>query len=1284
MENLNSIKNRFSSEFDFIELIKKSKRSSIFMLRKKENGERFILRIFEGSADVYQKIMEISSPNLPKVFFAEEDEGTAVVLEEFVMGDTLYDILCGGILSEEDAEKIILQLCRSLEKLHELGIVHRDIKPENVIIRGDEAVLIDFDASRTVDPEKDTDTKILGTTGFAAPEQYGISQTDARADIYSLGVMLNVMLTGAHPSIKLAPGPMGDIVQKCTMINPDKRYQSADEIIKSIKTKKKSGKKHIIAAVFALIAVLLAAFAIFGSGSGELQEEKDPGLKLYGWETAQGESKYLPEGFYDYWSTDEFVGASQLSLSLPGDMEEYVSYRFEDDILNIIIHEIPDEEFRENKYNLGDELYADIKINAPSEDIEWVVFHQGNGPTYSNLKNQVASGEELYYSTYNPETDEVITNRPFAKIVSVGGKTKASFYETSGEFYAVMAWKNSEGEKSMQILPYRILTENDAKNYFGYDIWMDYFWEPVTDPERIIFREVYGDYNFYTEEEMEEAGFVLDVFENPGEITVKTGAVSKIDIGKIANAEAYLLPPDAVPKKESESYEEWLQRIETETKYIGYKLGHSTGVVNGYESAKNIENIVNKNPFFYVDDHHTCATNIMETAKSDIEGTTVWTTKDDTKDVVMTIDWYTEDFNKNPDAKPAKREYLYTAVEPFIYYDSDEIIAGGYCGSGEDYSSVVWNLDSKGELSISGRGDMADYTESEFVPEIHSWVYDTPWGEFAEECKTLSIGEGITSVGTKAFAGMKNLSGRLVIPESVTEIGYDAFVQCGFDCELVIPGSVETIGESAFSEWNKGEKGKLVIEEGLEHLGNNAFFGGNFTDISLPSTLRDIQASAFDRNLHLKKFSINKNNRDLFLIDDAIYTRDMKILVEVLGTKKGEFTVPEDVKIIGIGAFQWSNVEKVIIPEGVENICRGAFNAFEGEVHIIGRLQSINDFAFYPGENKNLSVYFHGMPPLSVYSSDSVNPSFCEYEADIDIFINRKYKNEWELDSKGLWKGYEAEFFENKNSSVYSEIKYSPEKRIDGGICGANLSWDMDSNGVLKISGTGSMYDYEDTIDSAGYASNSAPWGKYAGKVKQLYIEEGVETIGKNAFHRMNITGRLNLPSTLRKIEFWGFCGNLFSGNLVIPKGVTEIAQDAFQAAGNFGNISIPSTVINIGPSPFRYCLAQSITVDEDNPNYSSLNGALCSKGNTMIIQAPDGVTGIYTVPESITEIGKSAFEKVSASRINIMGDISFIDETAFQGYTGEIAFYGNVGDIKGSAFNNFVGNGMTVYFIDG
>ena len=84
-----------------------------------------------------------------------------------------------------------------------------DVKPENIILRGSEAVLIDFDAARLHKPEHEMDTQILGTTGFAAPEQYGLSQSDLRTDIYSVGILINVMLTGEHPSKKLAEGENG-------------------------------------------------------------------------------------------------------------------------------------------------------------------------------------------------------------------------------------------------------------------------------------------------------------------------------------------------------------------------------------------------------------------------------------------------------------------------------------------------------------------------------------------------------------------------------------------------------------------------------------------------------------------------------------------------------------------------------------------------------------------------------------------------------------------------------------------------------------------------------------------------------------------------------------------------------------------------------------------------------------------------------------------------------------------------------------------------------------------
>ena len=216
--------------FDQVRVLKRSARGVVTLLRHRETGKRYVFRQFMGSGDVYRRLLTVECPHLPRIEEVAEADGRVAVLEEYVQGDTLLFLLEGGLLDWDEAKKVTADVCAALWVLHSLGAVHRDVKDSNVILRGSDAVLIDFDASRIVKPERAADTVVLGTTGYAAPEQFGLSQTDGRADIYSLGVLLNVMLTGEHPSRKLADGRAGRIVRRCTMMNPDQRYRSVLEL----------------------------------------------------------------------------------------------------------------------------------------------------------------------------------------------------------------------------------------------------------------------------------------------------------------------------------------------------------------------------------------------------------------------------------------------------------------------------------------------------------------------------------------------------------------------------------------------------------------------------------------------------------------------------------------------------------------------------------------------------------------------------------------------------------------------------------------------------------------------------------------------------------------------------------------------------------------------------------------------------------------------------------------------------------------------------------------------
>ncbi|MFY0387429.1 serine/threonine-protein kinase [Hominicoprocola fusiformis] len=215
-----------TTEFDTLRVLKQSPRGTVSVVRHKKSGTRYVFRRYSGSGEVYRRLLPVLCPHLPQIMEAAEQDGQTAVLEEYVQGDTLAELLMGARLTEREARQVTMQLCQALHVLHSMGAVHRDVKPENVILRGSDAVLIDFDAARIYKVASESDTQVLGTTGFAAPEQYGIFQSDERADIFSLGVLLNIMLTGKHPSRKMAAGKMGRIVRKCTMTAPEQRYQS--------------------------------------------------------------------------------------------------------------------------------------------------------------------------------------------------------------------------------------------------------------------------------------------------------------------------------------------------------------------------------------------------------------------------------------------------------------------------------------------------------------------------------------------------------------------------------------------------------------------------------------------------------------------------------------------------------------------------------------------------------------------------------------------------------------------------------------------------------------------------------------------------------------------------------------------------------------------------------------------------------------------------------------------------------------------------------------------------
>lgn len=233
-----------------------------------EGTERFfIAKVTAGSGDNAEATLlkGLSHPALPKVFDSFCEGDTHILVRAFIKGTPLDQAVQERPFPEEEAVSIGIQLCDVLSCLHGQAppVIHRDVKPANVILGADGKVtLIDFGIARTYKADAKKDTVFSGTNDFAPPEQYGFSQTDARADIFSLGMLLRYLLTRGDLDAEIADRRLARIVSRCTAFAPEKRYADAGAVKRALLSWRRNTARRIMTA--AALVVTLGCDVLLG------------------------------------------------------------------------------------------------------------------------------------------------------------------------------------------------------------------------------------------------------------------------------------------------------------------------------------------------------------------------------------------------------------------------------------------------------------------------------------------------------------------------------------------------------------------------------------------------------------------------------------------------------------------------------------------------------------------------------------------------------------------------------------------------------------------------------------------------------------------------------------------------------------------------------------------------------------------------------------------------------------------------------------------------------------
>lgn len=260
-------------------------------VRKDGSNDYNVVR--QGLIAEIDTLKSVKHSKLPRIVDVIDHEDSFIIVMDYIEGRSLDRILAErGPQPEADVVKWAMQLCEVLGYLHSrpTPIIYRDMKPSNVMLKPNgDVTIIDFGTAKKYEVAVGETTR-LGTEGYAAPEQYGgLGRTDARTDIFALGMTMYALLTGVDPQKSLVVDTsirkvdstlsegLDEIIRKCTQREAELRYRSCAELLYALEhyidndAKSRKKKKAKIGTFFAALSLSVVC-AVLGAGF-HLQEK---------------------------------------------------------------------------------------------------------------------------------------------------------------------------------------------------------------------------------------------------------------------------------------------------------------------------------------------------------------------------------------------------------------------------------------------------------------------------------------------------------------------------------------------------------------------------------------------------------------------------------------------------------------------------------------------------------------------------------------------------------------------------------------------------------------------------------------------------------------------------------------------------------------------------------------------------------------------------------------------------------------------------------------------------